>query len=115
MVLYLNNTEVRSLVGVEEAAMHALDNLGRMDGETIHPTLQRGPAEIVDAGVLGLQAGSHRTVEDEHALLQRVKERGSISGRHRDDVTRERLRDTLANRPISFEETLFGTTPTPSW
>jgi hypothetical protein len=31
------------------------------------------------------------------------------------DVTRERLRDTLANRLIRFEETLFGTTPTPPW
>ena len=81
---------------------------------SIHPS-SRGTAEIVDAGVLRLQAGTHRAVEDEHALAQRVEERGSISGRHRDHVTRERLRDTLANRPISFEETLFGTTPTPSW
>ena len=95
--------------------MHTLDDLRRVDGETVHPSLQRGTTEIVDAGVLRLQAGTHRAVENEHTLAQRVKERRSVLGRHRDHVTRERLRDTLANRPISFEETLFGTTPTPSW
>jgi hypothetical protein len=94
--------------------VHPLDDLRRVDGETVHPPFQPGPPEIVDARVLGLEAGSHRAVENEHALAQRIKEWRSICGRHRDDVIRERLRDTLANRPISFEETLFGTTPTPS-
>ena len=70
--------------GVEEAAVHALDDLRRVDGETVHPSFQRGTAEIVDARVLRLQAGAHRAVEDEHALAQRVKERRSILGRHRD-------------------------------
>jgi translation initiation factor IF-1 len=32
-------------------------------------------------------------------------------GRHRDHVIRERLRDTLANRPISFEETCLARRP----
>ena len=54
-------------------------------------------------------------IENQHAVTQRVEERRLISARHSDDVTRERLRDTLANRLIRFEETLFGTTPTPPW
>ena len=95
--------------------MHPLDDLGRVNGETVHPSFDRGTTEIVDAGVLSLQAGTHRAVENEHALAQRVEERRSIPGRHRDHVTRERLRDTLANCPISFKETLFGTTSTPPW
>jgi hypothetical protein len=84
-----------------------------VDRETVHPSFQRGPAEIVTGEGLGLQAGAHRTVENEDAFAQRVKEWRSISRPHVNDVTREGLRDTLANRPFSFEETLFGTTPTP--
>ena len=64
--------------------MHALDDLGRVDGEAVHPSFQRGAAEIVAAEGLRLQAGAHRTVENEHALAQRVEEGRSISRPHRD-------------------------------
>ena len=33
---------------VEEAAVDALDDLGSVDGETVHPSFQRGAAEVVD-------------------------------------------------------------------
>ena len=69
---------------VKETAVHALDDLRRMDGKAVHPSLERGTPEVVDARVLGLQAGPHGAVENEHALAQRVKERRSISCRHRD-------------------------------
>ena len=62
--------------------MHALDDLRRMDGEAVHPSLQRGTAEIVRARVLGLETGPHGAVENEHALAQCVKEWRSISCRH---------------------------------
>ena len=54
--------------GLEETPVHALDDLGRVDGETVHPSFQGGATEIVDAGVLRLQAGPHRAVENEHTL-----------------------------------------------
>ncbi len=98
---------------VEEAAVHALDDLRGVNGEAVHPSFQPRAAEIVARQVLRLQARAHGAVENQHAFAQRVKERRSISRPHQHDVTRERLRDTLANRPFSFEETLFGTTPTP--
>ena len=79
---------------------------------SIHPSSAAPPKSSIGEG-LRLQAGTHRTVENEDAFAQCVKERRSISRPHGNDVTRERLRDTLANRPFSFEETLFGTTPTP--
>ncbi len=99
---------------LEKSAVHPLDDLRRMDGKTVHPALQPGSAVVVDAGVLGMEAGAHGAVKDEHTLAQRVEEWRSNRGGHRDHVIRERLRDTLANRPTRLEETLFGTTPTPS-
>jgi hypothetical protein len=98
---------------VEEAAVHALDDLWGVNGQAVHPSFEPRASEIVAREVLRLKARPHGAVEDQHAFAQRVKERRSISRPHRRDVTRERLRDTLANRPFSFEETLFGTTPTP--
>ncbi len=99
---------------VEKSSMHPLDDLRRVQHEAVHPSFERGAAEVVDGRVLGLQARAHRAVEHEHAFVERVDERRSTSARHAHDVTRERLRDTLAHRPFRFEETLFGTTPTPA-
>ena len=100
---------------IEEAPMDALDDLWGVDREAVHPAFQRRAAEVIAGERLRLQAGAHGAVENQHTLAQRIKEGRSISRPHHHDVTRERLRDTLANRPFSFKETLFGPTPTPSW
>ena len=68
--------------GLEESAMHALDDLGRVEREAVHPSLERGTAEVVDTGVLGLQTRPHRTVEDDDAIAQRIHEWRSILARH---------------------------------
>ena len=95
--------------------MDALDDLWRVEHQTVHPSFEPLSPEILDAGILELLTRAHRSVKNEHAIAERVEEWRSISARHAHDVTRERLRDTLANRLIRFEETLFGTTPTPPW
>ena len=79
--------------------MHAFHDLRRMDGKAVPPAFQPGTAEIVDGGVLGVEHGTHGAVKDEHAVAHRIEEWRSKRGGHRDHVTRERLRDTLANRP----------------
>jgi hypothetical protein len=62
--------------------MDSLDDLGRMERETVHPSFERGTAEVVDAGVLGLQTRAHRAVEDDDAIAQRIDEWRSILARH---------------------------------
>ncbi len=60
--------------GFEEGSMDALDNLRRVEDQTVHPSLEPLAAEILDAGILDLLAGPHRTVKNEHALAERVEE-----------------------------------------
>ena len=55
---------------VEETAMDPLDDLGRVQHEPVHPSLEPSPTEVIDCRVLELQARSHRAVEDEHAVAR---------------------------------------------
>ena len=64
---------------IEETAMNPLDDLGRMEHETVHPSLEPRATEVIDRRVLELLARPHRAVENEHAVTERVKERRSIS------------------------------------
>ena len=55
---------------LEERSVHALDDVGGIEDEAVHPALERRAAVLFECGVLGMQAGAHGAVDHEHAALQ---------------------------------------------
>jgi hypothetical protein len=53
--------------------VYALDEVGRVQDETVHPALERRTAEVGGGRLEGLQARAHPAVEDEDTLAERFE------------------------------------------